>query len=288
MGFEFEDLFDVRQSVLTLMDEQYWRTEPTGIRAGVMGYRTETLKAGPRLEATVYPRFGRIEERRLRRIRQNETPAQVQRNNRERSVRHLIQLMDANFGAADLSVTLTYGGEAPTFDQCRRDVKKFIGKLRRLRKRMGLEELRYIYVVEDADEDGTKVRPHAHLIINGGIDRDKITALWEKGRTKTDRLQPDMEGLEGIARYMVKSQRRKGKRKWSASRNLKQPQVRVSDTKVSNAKVRKLATGFEGQAKEIAERLYPGYQFVRSVVRYSDYTDGVMLRILMRRKGAEP
>lgn len=285
-SFEFEDLFDVRAAGMTPMDEAYWRTEPLGLKKGVMGYRTETLKAGPRLEATVYPLFGRNETARIRKVKQHQTRIQVENNNRERSIRHLVQLVDANFGPDDIKLDLTYGRSEPTWEKCKNDVKKFIGKLRRLRKKRGLPELKYVYVIEDSDEDGTKVRPHAHMILNAGIGLKELEQIWQKGLTKAEYLQPSGEGLEGRVRYMVKSQRRKGKRKWGASRNLKQPKVRISNTKVSNAKIRTIARGFEAEAKEIMEKIYPGYDYVRTTIRYSDYTDGVMIRVLMREREA--
>ena len=58
MGWEFEDLFDVGKPEAGLLDS-YWREQPTEIRVGRMGYRTRTIKAGPRLEVEIYPIFGR-------------------------------------------------------------------------------------------------------------------------------------------------------------------------------------------------------------------------------------
>ena len=71
-------------------------------------------------------------------------------------------------------------------------------------------------------------------------------------------------------------------------------------SRVSNAQVRKLARDFNGVAQSIMEKVYPGFEFVRglryqedesgtmseSCVRFSDYTDGVYIRVMMRRKGA--
>ena len=71
-------------------------------------------------------------------------------------------------------------------------------------------------------------------------------------------------------------------------------------SRVSNAKVRKMARDFTGIAQTIMEKVYPGYEFVRglryqenesgtmseSCVRFSDYTDGVYIRVMMRRRGS--
>lgn len=59
-----------------------------------------------------------------------------------------------------------------------------------------------------------------------------------------------------------------------------------------------MAKDFNGVAKPIMEKVYPGFEFVRglryqenesgtmseSCVRFSDYTDGVYIRVMMRRK----
>ena len=57
--WEFEDLFDVDPEGNRGLLEGYWRDMPTEIRVGRMGYRTRTIKAGPRLEVEIYPLFGR-------------------------------------------------------------------------------------------------------------------------------------------------------------------------------------------------------------------------------------
>jgi len=290
VGWEYEALFDVEDmSGLTALeraarmaDGDRWETRETGIRIGRMGYRTRTTKAGPRLEAEIYPIFGREQEREARRQKQSATPEKIRRNNEERARRKLIQLMDANFGDEDLHVTLTYA-ETPEWGRAQRDVKNFVRKIKRLRAKRGLQEMKYIYAIED-DEDGTKKRIHAHMVMSGGISREEIEEIWQKGYANCDRLQPTNEGLEAIARYISKQNREKSRRKWSSSKNLTKPKTRTSDTKLSNARVKRLARGFDGEAREIMERIYPGYDFVRSQVRYSDVVDGAYIRVLMRRR----
>ena len=109
MSWEYEALFDVpvtaSQTDLTNWMDEDERKRLTNIRVGAMGYRTRTTVAGPRLEAEVYPIFGRSTEAMLRRAKKtNVTPEKVQRLNRERAVRHLIQLADANFGEKDIQI----------------------------------------------------------------------------------------------------------------------------------------------------------------------------------------
>ena len=280
MSWEFEDLFDVGKPEAGLLDS-YWREQPTEIRVGRMGYRTRTIKAGPRLEVEIYPIFGRENSGRLRAAKKNLTPEAVQRNNDERSRRRLIQLIDANFDEKDYHVTLTYAGRPPEYEQARKDVKKFLRAVKRKREQRGLDELKYVYTIEDS-EDGKKKRIHIHAIINGGISREELEEIWGMGYANADNLQPDENGLEAIARYITKQQ--KNRRKWARSRNLKQPKVRTSDTKVSNARVRRLAVDFPNQAKEIMEKLFPKYTFTKSMMRYSDVVDGAYIRCVMRRR----
>lgn len=281
MSWEYEDLFDVGVEPEEGLLGEYWREMPTEIRVGRMGYRTRTIKAGPRLEVEIYPIFGRESTGRLRAAKKNLTPEAVQRNNEERSRRKLIQLIDANFDERDYHVTLTYAGNPPAYEKARADVKNFLRALKRRREQRGLEELRYVYTIED-EQDGKKKRIHIHAILNGGISREEIEQIWERGYANVDNLQPDENGLEAIVRYITKQQ--KNRRKWARSRNLKLPKVRTSDTKVSNARVRRLAVDFPNQAKEIMEKLFPKYTFTKSTMRYSDVVDGAYIRCVMRER----
>lgn len=284
MSWEYEALFDVpvtesQTDLMSWMDEGE-RKRLTNIRVGAMGYRTKTTVAGPRLEAEVYPIFGRDTSATLRRAKKtNVTPEKVQRLNRERAVRHLIQLADANFGEQDIHLTLTYRN-APTYERARKDMRNFCLRLKRAREKAGLPELKYIYTIE-GDDDGKKERIHIHMLTNGDMDRAEVERIWEKGWTNADRLQPDENGLEAIARYLVKQQ--KNRKKWCASRNLKQPKSRTSDSRCSRGQVKRIAFDMRNEAKAQMEKIYPGYQFVSCQVRYSDIVDGAYIRCIMRR-----
>ena len=280
MSWEFEDLFDVGAEPEAGLLDSYWREQPTEIRVGRMGYRTRTIKAGPRLEVEIFPIFGRETAGRARAAKRNLTPEAVQRNNEERSKRKLIQLADANFTDQDIHLTLTYLN-VPTYEQAQADVKNFLRTIKRKREKSGMTPLKYIYTIE-GDDDGTRERIHVHMLMSGGIDRSELERIWAKGYANADRLQPNENGLEAIARYITKQQ--KNRRKWARSRNLVKPKQRTSDTKVSNARVKRLALDFPNSAKEIMEKLYPDYTHVQTVMRYSDIVDGAYIRCVMRRK----
>lgn len=288
MSWEFEALFDVnpdrRETNLldgTWDENGYWRDIPTQIRVGRMGYRTRTVKAGKRLEVEIYPIFGREDAERKRKAKQNVTPEKVQRMNEERSKRKLIQLIDANFDERDIHITLTYLGTPPKYEQAQTDVKNFLRAVKRRREKAGMEPLKYIYTIEGND-DGTRERIHVHMVMSGGMDREKLEEIWGKGYANADHLQPNENGLEALARYITKQQ--KNRRKWVRSRNLKRPKQRTSDTKVSNARVKRMVRDFPNSAKEIMEKLYPEYMHVKTTLRFSDVVDGAYVRCVMRRK----
>lgn len=285
MAWEYESLFDVTPGTSgTLLDggwdsDGHWRSIPSQISVGRMGYRTRTTVAGPRLEVEIYPILGRDAAGRARAAKKNETPESMKKLNRERAIRHLIQLADANLTDRDIHVTLTYR-KAPTEKRAYADVDNFIRTVKRRREEYGLSPLKYFYTVE-GNENGTKEQLHAHVLMSGGISREELEEIWAKGWANADRLQPDERGLEAIIRYITKEQK---KRLCHKSRNMVKPKQRTSDSKVSNAKVKRIARDFDAEAKEIMEKLYPKYMFVDDVVKLSDSVDGAYIRVLMRRR----
>ena len=173
-------------------------------------------------------------------------------------------------------------------DQCRKDLRNFLLRVKRYREKQGMEPLKYIYTIEGKRENvrGAGVnRIHVHMLMNGGVSRERLEEMWEMGYANADRLQPTERGLEEIASYIIKEARNKdGARKWSASRNLTQPLRRTTDARCSNRMVKMIAADIRNEAKEQTEKLYPRYRFVDCKVYYSDQVDGVYIRILMRRR----
>ena len=289
MGWEFEGLFDAmpdpeRQDLIG----EYWRTEATATRIGSMGYRTRTIKAGTRLEAEVYPIFGRSMEQTARKEKQNLTAERQSQLNTRRAKRQLVLLMENNFRTdEDIHVTLTYAGDEPDEKRCRKDIRNFLCRVKRLREKRGLKELKYIYAIgHDRDQ-----RIHVHCVMTGGIGRDELEKIWKKGYANTIRLQAQGGGLQGMANYLYRQNekardagKRIGYHMWSGSRNLKKPRVHTSDTKISNRKVKLIAQNFGATGREILEKTYPGYQVEDCRVYFSDVVDGVYIRCVMRKK----
>ena len=189
-----------------------------------------------------------------------------------------------------MSITLSYEGTPPDPERVDKDVRNFIARVKRARRKAGLPDLKYIYAIGGDEMPAAGYsgkRPHVHMIMNGGIDRDTLEAIWAKGRANCDRLQPRDEGLGGIAVYFTKQKQdrpeKPGVRKWRGSRNLKQPIRRSRDARMPNSRVKRIARDFRNEAKDVMEKLYPGYQLQDVQVRYSDIVDGVYIRCVLRR-----
>lgn len=195
--------------------------------------------------------------------------------NDKNSKRKLIQLLETNFTSEDIHLSLTYNDKyLPTSEyEAERKIKNFINRVKRLRKKEGLPDLKYILITSFTTEGEEREqehisRVHHHLIINGGIERDKLEKLWcrrkKKGEAEGEalgfanskRLQVDPNtGLNALGEYLAKH--KKHKRKYSGSLNLKQPESRTNDHKFSQRDLQRFATG--NFTIEEIEALYPGY-----------------------------
>lgn len=250
-------------------------------------YRCKTIKAGDQLECEIYPIWNtQTEAKKAKKaITREAQKAQNEKNARKR----LIRRINANFGPGDIELTLTYDEDhIPVLEEARRDMQNYIRRVKRLRKAQGLPEMKYVYVIEYAGEDGAPKRVHHHIIMSG-MDRDAAEKLWGKGRANSARLQPDEKGLEGLARYITKSLPRfKSEKRWCCSKNLIEPTVTVADTKITRRKAARLAHDADAYGKDLFEHLYPGYTYTDIEIKYSPYVAGVYIYTRMRRNHGSP
>lgn len=308
----------------TIFDTEVYEASPEvlgRVRPGVLGYRTKTTKSGNMLESEVFPLWETGAE--AKRARRHVSREAQRRLNDRNAVRKLVRLVACNFGRDDLMVTLTYGDEGiPDFRGVQRDVRNFIRRLKDRRVKAGLDELKYIYSVEGfrheaadtAEQEalpgvfeqapeiverkgGVSPRPHVHMILSGGLERDVIENLWGRGWANCRQLQPDRyTGLEALSRYMVKSWKGSalgdeaerpdgypGKR-WYGSRNLTKPKVTVSDWKMSRRKVAKAVAEIEDMPGTVFNQAYPGYELVDIQFRSSEFVSGVYIYARMVRR----
>lgn len=190
-----------------------------------------------------------------------------ERLNFKNSQRHLNQVCKSSFTGCDYREDLTYDDTwlPDSLKMGQKYVDSYIRKVNRVRKKKGLEPARWICVDEGFDGHG---RPHHHLLISGGLDRDTMESLWYTGRGKnaeslgmasTETLKFDSSGIEGLIKYItkqaLKDYRDKGtegqlsladldagvseedivnpssgsRRRWRQSKNLIQPHEKTND-----------------------------------------------------------
>lgn len=224
-----------------------------------------------------------LQERKQKRKKKIKESLPKQKNLNDKNARkHLIRLLNNNFTDKDLVLHLTYKDENLPKDEkeARRDVTNFLRRVKHYRKKNGLGELKYIAVVEYRDqEEGKKaIRIHHHIVIND-MDRDIVESLWGKGRANADRLKADEFGYEALGRYITKDP--KGSKRWTQSKNLKTPTVKVNDFRFSKRKIEEMAKYPDDRA--MFEKLYPGYIFTKCDVQVNDIVGGTYMYLKMRK-----
>lgn len=292
---------------LALFDASIEGRLSEGWASGCILQRTKTVVAGPMVYVECYPIWDTKTALAARRELRKEAHAKAQRKlNQKNREKRLIRLINGNFGAGDLMITLEYPwGKNPQDDeQAKRDIVNYLKRVARLRKKRGLPAMRYIYVIEVTSSKKYGVRFHHHVIMSGdGLSRDEAEEKWTKthgGYCNTRRAQPSEKHLTGWACYMMsdkkeRTQEKEGKnpqqkamrRSWNASKNLIDPMERatVADKKVSVRKAGRIAEATQENAKEIFKKLYPDCELLEMSVKTSRWTTGVYIAVELRRTG---
>ncbi|MCL1924548.1 MAG: hypothetical protein FWF50_03070, partial [Defluviitaleaceae bacterium] len=192
------------------------------------------------------------------------------------------------FWDKDMWATFTYDNEnLPTSEkQAQSNIKNYIRRLKAYIKKHGLPNLKYIYVTEYIEDSNKGGRVHHHIVMNFK-DRDIAEKMWNKGnRKQTRRLQPDENGLEGLARYILKegkdTETRKHSKSYFTSKGLEKPKETKSDYKITKRKVSNIAKDENG-AKAIFETMNKGYKFNDLNVKYSEYVSGIYMYARMKK-----
>lgn len=208
-----------------------------------MPYIERTIRSGRLLEIDRY--FAATNGNRAPRGRkENLTSEEQQEINDRQAQRRLLRLINTNFDGRRGDLFLSWTHEVgPTEQEARKAVTMAIRKMRRLRKELGLEELKYILVTEC--QSG---RWHHHMVVNGGLTLLQLNEIWGgQGGTTASVLWDDVQHL---AKYLVegykprrgnravvpdnaKRPRDRYKRRWSSSHNLRQPEVKKREIKPS-------------------------------------------------------
>ena len=234
-------------------------------------YREKKYVCGEYLDVFIYPVFEAGAPSGGKRVkRKPSTEAQKKLNQRHREEK-LVRLLHANFTPNDLGIHLTYKGAQPGSDEeAARNLRNFIRRVKRMRKKLDLPPLKYIAVTERGKRGG---RYHHHVTLSGGIDRDELEELWNYGYANSRRLKFTEEGLAGLGHYIVKSP--VGKKAWTASKNLVDPEPRTRDGRISGRKARELAENIQDNTR--FEKLYPGYLMSAAEAFHNDVNGGCYL-----------
>lgn len=229
-------------------------------------YREKRYVCGEYLDVYIFPVYlsGSKRASRGRRARPS-SEAQKKLNQKHREQK-LARLLHANFTPDDLELHLTYASQPENDEAAKRELSNFLRRLRRYRKRRGLEPLKYIAVTERGKKGG---RYHHHVTVNGGIDRDELEGLWGLGYANSRRLQFTESGLAGLANYIVKSPI--GSKAWQSSKNLIDPEPTTRDGRISARRAREL---MQDGDREAFERLYPGYCLADAGGFFNDVNGG--------------
>lgn len=224
-----------------------------------------------------------------------------QRLNGKHSRRYLVQLVNANFGAGDWLLTLTYAPEhlpASFADACRR-MENFIDRLRAACKRLDLPAPAYIWVTEGGTEEaeaaGEAKRYHHHAFLRCALDARAITELWCTGRGKHRRqmgnvhmslAQPERGSLEEWADYCIKTKH--CRRKWRQSIGLKKPVVTVNDSKYTRRAIERAVRTGEAYRPAFWEKAHPGWRCRSVRIEYNEYQRGYYVRLEFWRERNTP
>jgi hypothetical protein len=196
-----------------------------------MPYIEQTIKSGDLLEVNRY--FSPKGNKGERAASENVSSDKQQAANDKEAERWLVRKLNTNFSRInnDLFATFTYSEDVDE-KTARREIKNCIRRLRRYFHRNGMPELRY---AETTEKQG---RWHHHLIISY-VPLDVLTEIWGKGRVSVSILDPT-NNYEDLAAYLAKHEkppkgepdgdntkepRRKHARRWTFSKNLKNPIV---------------------------------------------------------------
>ena len=236
--------------------------------------------------------------------------------NDKNAKRYLVQLGNGNFHVGDLHTSCTYSVDnlPGTVEEAEKIVGNYLRRIAYRRQKLGLEPLKYILVTEyKFSKDGQQLkRIHHHIIMNGGMDRDEVEMMWtaqrvnwkkadspdkteaaayrdsveKMGWVNADRLQMNENGIEGLCKYIIKDPQ--GKKRYSSSRNLAEPQEKCNDFKYSKAKVEQLAKSADGGLSEF-QKIYADYNINSCEAVYYEQTGWhIYLKMWRKKKPKKP
>lgn len=244
-------------------------------------YRENRIYCGSDyMDVQIYPVYEvRVGSRSRRKKPTSDTQ---QRLNDDNAAKRLSRLIMTNFCSSDYALHLTYDNENVPKDstEAKRDVQNFIRRAKRYYASSGINEIKYIWTTEQGGKSG---RLHHHLIISGGVSRDKLERIWGKGYANSKRLQFNENGVEGLSRYITKSP--VFFRKWSGSKNLNKPVERKNDYRYSRYRAERLydARNSLESERKLLEKMYEGYRLTHMEAVCNSVNNGFYITMRLYR-----
>ncbi len=188
--------------------------------------------------------------------------------NEKNAKKKLARWINANFRKGDIFLTLTYAGQAPEEEQARKDLVNFFRRVKYYRKKNGLPDIKYIAVTESENK-----RIHHHVIMSA-MSMDTITDLWGAGKAIMSRLTPDKD-YTGLAKYITKEPAKEFAKRWTQSRNLQKPVIKIRQLKTGR-NILKAPKGYKIIEQRLDYTDWTGqYQYIRAIkIGGIDYCEG--------------
>ena len=164
------------------------------------------------------------------------TTEEQAKRNLEIARKKLTRLINCNFSSNDYFVTLTFDSQK-NIEEARNAVTNFFRRFKRWREKNNFSELKYICVLE------VESRPHFHVVMNGlGRSTIKeaieiISSVWKNGLVFIKKLFKAQEDTR-LATYITKENIEKNARRWTQSRNLEKPKVKIEKIEGKSRKLK--------------------------------------------------
>lgn len=220
-------------------------------------YKEKLIFAGDMIFGVVYPTFSNGKKYGKNRRRKFRETSEIQKKNNDRRAANVLTwYIHENFGKEDYVISPTFKNSTrpQTEEEFKREIRNYIDRVKRLYKKAGVE-FRAIIITEY----GESGKPHLHIFMPGGVSRDDIEKAWgeDRGRCNSKRLQFDECGIVDLSEYLSKETRKRYKRRFTTTRNIRKPQERTNVNYYS----RKQCVDIMESANphEFFAKKYPGY-----------------------------
>lgn len=177
--------------------------------------------------------------------------------NQKNAEKHLSDLLHLNFTPDDDEIGLDYDDctRPESIEAALKEVKNFLLRLKRAwAKKTGKQAADFRYVIITERTSTGKI--HHHCAFSGGMDVRELTQIWKNGRVHQRAFEFDENGLRALSHYMLKN--RLSYRRWSASRNLKQPVQKTNDHRMTMKDLRYINEHPEDVG--FIEKKFPGWR----------------------------